>query len=204
MAACDAAAEAELARLTSHRKTDFRRGRRLGVGDHVVEWPKPPKPRSIDREAYDALPESLPVRECRARVGHPGFRARSLILATTVLAPNEFTGDELAGLYRARWNAELDLRSLKQTIQTHVLRCKTPELVRKELWAHILAYNLIRVVMAQAATRHGAEPRTLSFKGAVPTLCSFRDYLNVRQPSSAGIPRRRASPPRSTPAVEPC
>ena len=80
----------------------------------------------------------------------------------------------------ARWNAELDLRSLKQTLQMDVLRCKTPELVRKELWAHILAYNLIRTVMAQAATTHGVEPRSISFKGAVQTLEAFQPVIALR------------------------
>jgi hypothetical protein len=93
-------------RLTSHRKADFRRGQRLGEGDHVVEWPKPPKPRSIDREAYAALPESLTIRECRVRVEQPGFRTRALVVATTLLNAKEFTKDDLAQLYRARWNAE--------------------------------------------------------------------------------------------------
>jgi hypothetical protein len=94
-------------RFTSHRKADFRRGQRLGEGDHIVEWPKPPKPRSIDRDAYAALPESLRVRECRVRVEPPGFRVRLLIVATTLLDANAFPRDELAGLYRARWNAEM-------------------------------------------------------------------------------------------------
>jgi hypothetical protein len=167
-------------RFTSHRKADFRRGTRLGAGDHIVVWPKPPKPRSIDRDTYAALPESLTVRECRVRVEQPGFRVRILIVATTLLDPSEFTRDELAGLYRARWNAELDLRSLKQTLQMDVLRCKTPELVRKELWAHILAYNLIRTVIAQAATRHGAEPRSISFKDALQTLEAFQPLIALR------------------------
>src|SRR5262249_38367509 len=149
-------------RFTSHRKADFRRGTRLGEGDHVVEWPKPPKPRTIDRETYAALPASLTVRECRVRVEQPGFRTRALVVATTLLDAEEYAADDLAQLYRARWSAELDLRSLKQTLQMDVLRCKTPELVRKEVWAHVLAYNLIRAVMAQAATRHGVEPRSIS------------------------------------------
>ena len=167
-------------RFTSHRKADFRRGRRLGEGDHVVVWPKPPKPRSIDREAYAALPASLTVRECRVRVEQPGFRTRVLIVATTLLDVEEFAKDDLAELYRARWNAELDLRSLKQTLQMDVLRCKTPELVRKELWTHILAYNLIRTVMAQAAGRHGIEPRSISFKGALQTLEAFQPVIALR------------------------
>lgn len=167
-------------RFTSHRRTDFRRGKRLGAGDHVVEWPKPPKPRTIDREAYAALPASLTVRECRVRVGRPGFRTRVLVVATTLLDAGEYAADDLARLYRARWSAELDLRSLKQTLQMDVLRCKTPDLVRKELWAHVLAYNLIRAVMAQAAARHDVEPRSISFKGAAQAVEAFQPVLAVR------------------------
>ena len=113
-------------RLTRHRKADFRRGRRLGAGDHVVEWPKPNKPRSIDRAAYAALPESLTVREARVRVEQAGFRTKVLVVATTLPDAEEFTADDLAQLYRRRWSAELDLRALKRTMQMDVLRCKTP------------------------------------------------------------------------------
>jgi hypothetical protein len=164
-------------RLTSHRKADFRRGKRLGRGDHVVVWPKPPRPRTIDREAYALLPDSLTVRECRVQVEQPGFRVTTLIIATTLLDAGAFTKADLAQLYRARWHAELDLRSLKQTLQMDVLRCKTPELVRKELWTHVLAYNLIRTVIAQAASQHGLEPRSISFKGAVQALEAFQPAL---------------------------
>ena len=167
-------------RLTSHRKADFRRGERLGKDDHIVKWPKPAKPRSIDREIYNALPEFLRVRECRVRIEQPGFRVTTLIVATTLLDAVEFPRDDLAQLYRARWNAELDLRSLKQTMQMDVLRCKTPELVRKEIWTHVLAYNLIRTIIAQAATRHGIEPRTISFKGAVQTLEAFQPVIALQ------------------------
>lgn len=167
-------------RLTSHRKADFRRGKRLGEDDHVVKWLKPAKPRSIDRETYNALPEFLTIRECRVQVEQPGFRVKILIVATTLLDADEFTKDDLAQLYRARWNAELDLRSLKQTLQMDVLRCKTPELVRKELWTHILAYNLIRTIAAQAATKHGIEPRTISFKGVVQTLEAFQPVIALQ------------------------
>jgi hypothetical protein len=167
-------------RLTSHRKADFRRGKRLGKDDHIVKWLKPAKPRSIDRKTYDALPDFLMVRECRVQVKQPGFRIQTLIVATTLLDPVEFTRDDLAHLYRARWNAELDLRSLKQTLQMDILRCKTPELVRKELWTHILAYNLIRTIIAQAAAKHGIEPRTISFKGAVQTLEAFQPVIALQ------------------------
>jgi Transposase DDE domain len=163
--------------FTSHRTADFRRGQRLGKGDHIVQWPKPTKPRSIDRATYNALPEFLTVRECRIQVTQPGFRTELLLIATTLLEPSAFTKDDLATLYRARWHAELDLRSLKQTLQMDILRCKTPELVRKELWTHILAYNLIRTIVAQAATKHGIEPRSISFKGAVQTLEAFQPVI---------------------------
>jgi len=164
-------------RFTSHRKADFRRGKRLGLGDHVVVWPKPPKPRTIDREAYAQLPDSLTVRECRVRVEQPGFRIRTLVLATTLLEADAFAKSDLAQLYRSRWHAELDLRSLKQTLQMDVLRCMTPDLVRKELWVHVLAYNLIRTIIAQAASQHDLEPRSISFKGAVQTLEAFQPAL---------------------------
>ena len=167
-------------RFTSHRTTDFRRGKRLGNGDHIVTWLKPTKPRSIDRETYNALPEYLTIRECRIRVEQPGFRIKTLVIATTLLDADEVTKDDLAQLYRARWNAELDLRSLKRTLQMDVLRCKTPELVRKEIWTHILAYNLIRTIMAQAATKHSIEPRSISFKGAVQTLVAFQPLIAIR------------------------
>jgi hypothetical protein len=166
--------------LTSHRSADFRRGKRLGSGDHLVRWAKPGKPRSIDRKTYDALPEFLVVRECHVRVEQPGFRVQGLLIATTLLDAAAFTKDDLATLYRARWQAELDLRSLKETMQMRVLRCKTPELARKELWTHILAYNLIRTIIAQAASQHGLEPRSLSFKGAVQTLEAFQPVIALR------------------------
>jgi hypothetical protein len=167
-------------RLTSHRRADFRRGQRLGPGDHIVQWRKPAKPRSIDRATYDALPDFLLVRECRVQMHQPGFRVKTLIIATTLLDADVFTRDDLAQLYRARWHAELDLRSLKQTMQMDILRCKTPELVRKELWTHILAYNLIRTIIAQAASKHGVDPRSISFKGAAQTLEAFQPVIALQ------------------------
>jgi len=167
-------------RFTSHRTADFRRGERLGNGDHIVKWLKPTRPRSIDRATYDALPAFLTIREARVRVEQAGFRTETLLIATTLLDPRDVTKQELGQLYRARWNAELDLRSLKQTLQMGILRCKTPELVRKEIWTHVLAYNLIRTIMAQAATKHGIEPRSISFKGAVQTLEAFQPMIAIQ------------------------
>lgn len=162
------------------RKADFRRGIRLGKCDHIVQWPKPTKPRSIDRKTYNSLPDFLTVRETLVRVEQVGFRTQTIIVVTTLLDIEEITKDDLAQLYRTRWNAELDLRSLKQTMQMDILRCKTPELVRKEIWTHILAYNLIRTIIAQAASKHGIEPRSISFKGAIQMLKAFQPGIAIQ------------------------
>src|SRR5262249_6838937 len=153
---------------------DFRKGRRLGKDDHLVEWKKPTSIRSVDRRTYDALPDAVTVREVRVRVEQPGFRTRSTVVVATLLDPEQATKEELASLYRAWWNNELDLRSIKVTLQMDLLRCKTPELVRKEIWTHVLAYNLIRTVMAQAAAREGVAPRSISFKATLQVLEAFR------------------------------
>ena len=167
-------------RLNIQRKADFRRGTRLGPRDHIVEWLKPRKPRSLDQATYETLPAFLTVRECHIRIDQPGFRVKNLVVVTTLLNADEFTKDDLAETYFRRWSAELELRSRKITLQMDILRCKTPELVRKEIWTHILAYNLIRTVMAQAATRHDIEPRTISFQGAIQTLEAFQPVIALQ------------------------
>jgi hypothetical protein len=163
----------------AHRKADFRCGMRLGHDDHVVRWRKPTSIRSVDRSIYKSLPEYVTIREARIRVDQPGFRTKSIVLVTTFLDPVETTKDDLAALYRARWNNELDLRSIKSTMKMDVLRCKTPELVRKEAWTHILAYNLIRTIMAQAAATSRLQPRTISFKGVLQTLEAFQPLIDA-------------------------
>lgn len=176
-----------VSRLTSHRTADFRRGKRLGKDDHIVQWPKPGKPRLIDQQLYNSLPEFLTIREIRTRVEQAGFRSRAIIVVTTLLDAEEITKSDLTDLYRARWNNELDLRSLKQTMQMEVLRCKTPELVRKEIWSHLLAYNLIRTIMAQAATKVGVRPRSISFKGTIQTLEAFQPVIAMQGQHDAAL-----------------
>ena len=166
-----------VSRLSSHRRADFRKGRRLGKDDHLVRWQKPTSIRSVDRQEYNALPDAITVREVRFRVEQAGFRTRSVVVVTTLLDPEQANQEELASLYRARWNNELDLRSIKVVLQMDLLRCKTPELVRKEVWAHVLAYNLIRTVMAQAAAREGVPPRSISFKATLQVLEAFRPLI---------------------------
>lgn len=169
-----------VSQLQIMRQADFRRGKRLGKGDHIVRWPKPSSIRSLTWQAWKQLPEFITVRECRVSIKQPGFRSKAIIVVTTLLDAKEFTKEDLADLYLSRWNAELDLRSLKQTLQMEMLRCKSPELVRKEIWTHILAYNLIRTTMAQAAVKYGIEPRTISFKSAVQTLLAFQVGIAIQ------------------------
>lgn len=121
-----------MTRLHHCRKAEFRRGKRLGKGDHRVEWSRQ-HIRKIDNRTRKRLPDQLTIRETRVLIQQPGFRSRSIIVVTTLLNAEEVTASDLADLYRARWNAELDLRSLKQTLQMDILRCKTPELVREEI-----------------------------------------------------------------------
>ena len=175
-----------VSRLSAHRRADFRKGTRLGKDDHLVVWRKPTSIRSVDRKAYNELPDSITVRETRFRVVQPGFRTRWIVVVTTLLDPAQASRRELAELYRARWNNELDLRSIKITLQMDRLRCKTPELVRKEIWAHVLAYNLIRTVMAQAAAGEGVAPRSISFKATLQVLEAFRPLLADRAGRGAG------------------
>ena len=165
----------------ARRSADFRRGKRLGKDDHIVCWPKPMKPRAMDKETFDALPDSLTVREVRIKIEKPGFRTKTIVVVTTILDPDEVSKEDLLDLYRQRWNNELDLRSIKTTMQMEELRCKTPELVRKEIWTHVLAYNLIRTIMAQAAAKHDILPRTISFKATIQTVEAFQPLLAFRK-----------------------
>lgn len=169
-------------RLHQRRPVDFRKGHRLGKNDHRIVWHKPKRPEWLDEETYRQLPDTLAVREVRLHVPQPGFRSKTIVVVTTLTDPEAVSRRELTDLYRMRWHAELDLRSLKQTMQMSILRGKSPEMVRKELWAHFLAYNLIRTVIAQAARKHDLQPREISFKGALQTLVAFAPHVLVARP----------------------
>ena len=164
-------------RKNALRRTDFRSGKHLGKDDHVVSWRKSPRPDWMSRAEYAALPDELTLREVRIRVVQKGFRTRSLVVVTTLLDAEEYPPEEIALLYRRRWQAELYLRSLKIVLQMDHLRCKTPERVRNEFWTHLLGYNLIRGVMAAAALSSGCPPWEISFKGTLQTLSHFLPIL---------------------------
>jgi hypothetical protein len=141
------------------RITDFRRGQSLGTRDHLVRWPKPAaRPQWMTPEQYAHFPDELTVRE--VKVAHQ-------VLVTTLLDHRKVSKNDLSALYARRWNVELDLRNLKTTTGMDVLSCQTPQMNDKQLWVHLLAYNVIRLLMAQAACNAGVDPRDLSFKHTV-------------------------------------
>jgi Transposase DDE domain len=163
-----------VARAHQLRKIDFRRGLKLGYCDQLVPYEKPKqRPSWMNRSTYARLPQRLFVRHLRYCVTQLGFRTRTITLATTLLDAEFYTADELANLYRRRWQAELHLRSLKTHMQMEHLRCKKPATVRKEFYTHLLAYNLIRGILLEAALAADRAPHQLSFKGAVQSLNAF-------------------------------
>lgn len=160
------------------------RVRRLGSGDWLLRLPKPQRPSWMDHDSYRNIPRELLVREVSFRVRVRGWRVRQLTLVTTLCDAEVVSLPELARVYHARWQAEVDLRSIKITMQMDVLRCKTPDMVRKEVWMHLLAYNLIRTVMAEAAERALMQPRAVSFKGALQTLTAYRALVECAPPQT--------------------
>jgi hypothetical protein len=173
-------------RLHQRRKTDFRRGHILGLEDHLVTWTKPLQcSRGLRKKDYRQLPETLLLREIRYRVAIQGFRTQEITLATTLWDSELYSAENLAELYFQRWEVELDFRHIKTTMQMDVLRGKTPDIVRKEIWTHLLAYNLIRSVMWEAATTRKVLPRRISFKGTIQQVLSLRDLMVSN--CSAGI-----------------
>ena len=159
-------------RLHQGRTSDFRRGRRLGDHDHRVTWTRPARPAWMPHEQYARIPETLTLREIQFNVVVPGRRTETITVVTTLLDPVAYPKEDIADLYGYRWNAELDIRDLKQTLGLDHVRCKTPEMAERHLWTTLLAYNLIRKVMATAAALHGKQPRRLGFTLACQTILS--------------------------------
>jgi hypothetical protein len=157
-------------RIHQRREVDFRRGRRLGPDDHVVVWHRPQRPECMDKETYACMPGTLTVREMRTQVRTPGFRVKELIVVTTLGDAEEYSREEITDLYHERWHVELDIRSIKSTLGMDALRCLTPFMVEKEIWATVLGYNLVRKVSSQAALAQELHPRQISFKGTLQAV----------------------------------
>ena len=137
------------------RITDFRRGRSLGVRDHLVSWTKPARPEWMTREVYAGFADTLTMREAKLS---------DRVLVTTMIDHRALSKQDLSALYARRWHIELDLRNIKTTMGMEALSCHTPQMNEKQVWVHLLAYNIVRLLMAQAACNAGVDPRGLSFK----------------------------------------
>jgi len=160
------------------RKTDFRRGEKLGTRDHLVSWQKPARPDWMSQEEYDSYPEELRVRE---------VKVDKKVLVTTFLTPRAVSKNALGKLFLQRWHVELDLRNIKTTLGMEALSCKTAAMCEKEMWVYFLAYNLIRLLMAEAALQANVLPRELSFKHTLQIWVSWsrRQFLSNAKENTA-------------------
>jgi hypothetical protein len=149
-------------------------------GDLIV-WQRPNKPHGMKGEQYRSYPESLTMRQMSVDARGQDNRAEQFKVVTTILDAS-IDGGQIGGLYERRWDGEVDIRSIKSTMKMDILRCKTPEMVQKEIWVYLLAYNLLRTVMAVAANESNVEPRAISFKGAKQALTAFAPKLEAARP----------------------
>lgn len=148
----------------------------------ILLWRRPNKPHGMTGEQYRGYPRALLLRQVTVDARDKDNRVERFKVVTTILdAPVD--GGQIGGLYERRWDGEVDIRSIKSTMKRDVLRCKAPEMVRKEVWAHLLAYNLLRTVMAVAASENGIEPRQVSFKGAKQVVTAFAPKIEAARPS---------------------
>jgi len=152
----------------AQRNYDFRRGNSLGKKEHIIEWAKPARPQWMNRETYDLLPKKINIRE---------FKVNGKVYVTTLLDDKRYHKKEIAKLYKLRWQVEINLRSLKSVLEMDHLSCKTPDMVRKEIAAHMLGYNIIRIIMAEACSQHHAVPNQVSFKGTIQLLNQFMSQI---------------------------
>ena len=155
----------------------------LNINDKIVRWSKPTaKPEWMTWEEYKAFPNKILMRKTGVETRYDNTRSTRFDVVSTFLDPEEITHEDLEDAYDHRWDGEVDLRSIKQTIHMDILRCKTPEMVRKEIWAHLLAYNLLRTIAAVAADEHDMKPRHVSFKGAKQQVIAFAPKLEEALP----------------------
>jgi hypothetical protein len=168
-----------VARAHHLRKIDFRKGLRLGYYDQLVAYPRPAKPAWMSQAEYEKYPSTILVRHLRYRVEHAGFRTRVITLATTLIDADIYPAEELADLYRRRWLVEIHIGSIKTHMQMDHLRCKSPQMVHKEIYCHLIGYNVVRAAMLAAALEFEVCPVKLSFKGAMQAVEEFGAALRL-------------------------
>ena len=175
-------------RLHQKRRADFRSGQRLGPDDRLVTWHKPAqRPEVCSVAEFAALPATLTLRLIRLRVAAKGFRTRSVVLLTTLLDVQAYPADALRELYGQRWQVELHFQQIKTLLAMDVLRCKSPELIVREVALHRIAYNLIRSLMQRSAHLHHVPLERISFKGSLDTLRHWSAVIAA----AGGTPRKQ-------------
>jgi hypothetical protein len=167
------------ARMHASRLVDFRRGKRLGTNDRLVTWERPQRPKWMSEEMYATIPETMPLRMVGYSLKARGRRTENITVVTTLTDAEEYSSEDIAQLYGHRWNVELDIRHIKQTLNLDHLRCKSPEMVEREFWVTLLGYNLVRKVMCEATTVAGVLPRRLSFTRTCAHVLEMWLYLGL-------------------------
>lgn len=158
----------------------------LGENDLITHWKKPTfyKKASYTKAQWEALPERLSIRQIRVTVAQKGFRSSHFYIATTLLDAQRYPANEISDLYLQRWDVELSFRDIKTTMGMDILRCKTPDMVRKEIVMHMIVYNCIRQLMFESSERFGTQLRRMSFKGSVQAIRQWEPHLNQARPSA--------------------
>jgi hypothetical protein len=170
------------------RTMDFRRGLRLGKEDRLVTWSRSPMcPRTLSLKEFALLPPTLTVRVLRFHTETRGFRSRTILVATTLLDPKLYPREQIAALYGDRWTAELRIRDVKTTLRMEVLRGKSPDVVRKEIYLHFVVYDLIRALMWQAASECDRPLHCLSFAGTMQRFDAIAPYLYLFAGTVKGV-----------------
>ena len=201
-------------KLNAHRnQPDFRRShKRLGKADAWFVWRRPRRKDWLVASDYDEAPETFVVRIIRYTLKLRGFRARPVTLVTTLLDPVAYPAAQVAALYGRRWSVEVNLRHIKSSLAMEFIDARTPAMVRKEIWVFMLAFNLIRQIMHEAAVSYGLDLERVSFTGTAqlvlamtPVLSAFRDeaFIKAYELLLSGIAQRpvRHRPNRSEPRV---
>lgn len=159
------------------RKVDFRKGKRLGKLDRLVQWKRNQRTTGWTLQDWKKLPPSMSIRVIKYKIQQKGFRTREVILATTLTDAKKYPAAAIIELYRQRWEIEVGLRDIKITMGMDRLRCKSPAMVKRELMMFLIAYNCIRLLMLQSSQLHGVALTNLSLANTIATLNEFRKNL---------------------------
>jgi hypothetical protein len=143
----------------------------LGKGDLLIASKRPAqRPPHISLADWKTLPEELLLRQITFTVDRPGFRPSVITVVTTLLDPVDYPTEKIKTMYLRRWQIEVSFRDLKTTMGIDILRCKTPDMIRKEIWMNLIAYNALCYLQVQTAIQKSVERFRLSFKGCMEVL----------------------------------